>query len=87
MVLSWQHERVYGCNIIFKTYNSNNIEVIHIQKYHVIYFLYFVYGIWMWVGPSADLVTLEEEYPAWVAFSNLLIPIPCIIIRKLCLRS
>ena len=29
-------------------------------------FLYFVYGAWMLVGASADLVTLEEEYPAWV---------------------
>ena len=67
MVLQWQHERIYGCNIIFE-FPKSNVEMIYTPKYHVIYFLYFVYGAWMWVGASADLVTLEEEYPAWGSF-------------------
>ena len=31
----------------------------------------------MWVCASADLDKFEEEYPAWVVFSHLLITIPC----------
>ena len=56
-------------------------------KYHVIYFLSFVFETWMWVCALADLVTLEEEYPAPVVFNHLLISILCIITRKLYLRS
>ena len=62
-------------NIIFETYKSN-IEMIYTPKYQVIYFLYFVFGTWMCVGASTELVILEEEYPAWVAFSHLQTPIP-----------
>ena len=51
-------------------------------RYHVIYYLYFVYG--KWICALADLVTgggissLDSFLPT---------PIPCIIIRKLPLRS
>ena len=82
MELPWQHECVYGCSIIFETHTSN-VQMIYTQKYHVIYFLYFVYGTWMWVCASADLGHFEEEYPAWVIFSHLPIPISCIITRNL----
>ena len=84
MVLPWQHEYVYGCNIIYETHKSN-VERIYTPKYHVIYFLYFVYGTWMCA--SADLGHFEEEYPAWVVFNHLLTPVLCIIARKLHLRS
>ena len=38
----------------------------------------------MWMGAWADLVILEEEYPAaaWIVFSHLLTAIPCIIGTK-----
>ena len=77
MVLPRQYECVYGCNTIFETHKSN-VVMSYTPKY-MIYFIYFVYGTWMWVGASADLVTLEEEYPAWVVFNHLLTPIHCII--------
>ena len=34
------------------------------------------------VCTSADLVILEEEYPAWVVFSHLLPQVPCISTKK-----
>ena len=40
----------------------------------------------MFVGASADLINLEEEYPAWIAFSHMITPIPCIITRHLYIR-
>ena len=86
MMLPWQHESVYGCNIIFEAHKSNT-WMIYTPKYYVMYFLYFVYGTCVWVGAFADLVTLEEDYPDWVVFSHLLTPIPCIITKNLFLRS
>ena len=59
MMLAWHIERVlYGCNIIFETH-QRKVEMIYGQKYHMVYFLYFVYGARMWVGAFADLITLE----------------------------
>ena len=78
MVLPWQYERVYGCNIIFETH-KNNIEKIYAPKYQVMNFIYFVYGAWVWMGASADLITLEGEYITWVVFRHLLTPLPCIL--------
>ena len=51
----------YGCHIELETHKSN-LEMIYSPKYDGICCLYFVYGTWMWVDASADLVTLEEEY-------------------------
>ena len=56
----------------------------HIQ--HEIFPIFYLWSLHVG-GASADLVTLEEEYPAWVVFSHLLTPIPCFITRNLILRS
>ena len=78
---------MYMDAILYLKMHQSHVEMIYTPKYYMIYFLYFVYGTWMWVGVLAALVTLEEEYQAWVVFSHLLTPIPCIITRKLYRRS
>ena len=52
---------------IFETHKSN-MEMIYTLKYHVIYFIDFVYGAWMWVGALAEVVTLEGGISSLCSF-------------------
>ena len=76
MVLPWQHECVYRCNIIFETHKSN-VEMLYTQIYFVIYFLYMLFMEDGCMDASADLVTLEGEYPPWgvLAIFTYVVPV------------
>ena len=64
------------------------VETIYIPKYHVIYFLYLVYGAWMWVGGWLNGPGHLVGIFSLVFFSHLLTPIqvPCVITRNLFLK-